>query len=99
MRLSRLIFVIAVVLISGLMAASEVPEILTLTDNSSNDYVFAWQRLPGWSSQQMLRDATGLSGWLAAPALQLDFPVCFSSSTSLKQTSPPLLSMLGVQLK
>jgi len=37
MKLSRRVLSIAVLLVGGLMAFSEVPEILTLTDNVSND--------------------------------------------------------------
>jgi hypothetical protein len=99
MRLSRLLFVVAVLLTSGLMAASEVPEILTLTDNVSNDYELGWQRPTGCSSQQMVRDATAQSGCLVAPSLQSDFQVSLSSTSRYQQTSPPLLSMLGVQRK
>ena len=37
MRLPRKAFTIAVLLVGGLMAFSEVPELLSLTDNVSND--------------------------------------------------------------
>ena len=99
MRLSRSILVVAVLLTSGLMAASEVPEILTLTDNVSNDYELGWQRPAGPSSQLIVRDATAPSRWLVAPSLQPDLPVSLSSTTLHNQTSSPLLSMLGVQRK
>ena len=99
MRLSRSILVVAVLLTSGLMAASEVPEILTLTDNVSNDYELGWQRPAGPSSQQMVRDTIAPSGWLVAPSLERGVPLSFSSTIPHNQMSPPLLSMLGVQRK
>ena len=99
MRLSRRIFVIAVLLTSGLMAASEVPEILTLTDNVSNDYVLRSQRLPGCSLQDVTQNATTSAGSQFAASLQDVLPGLFSSTTQLEQTSSLPLSMLGVQRK
>ena len=91
--------VIAVLLTSGLMAASEVPELLTLTDNVSNDFEIACQRLTGCSSQQIVRNATTPAWWAVALSPQLDLPAFFSSTTPLEEKTSPLLSMLGVQRK
>jgi hypothetical protein len=98
MRLSRRIFVIAILLTSGLMAASEVPELLTLSDNVSNDCELGWQRFRGCASQPEARDATAANRRLVAPNSQ-HLTASFSSTIPLKQSSSPLLSMLGVQRK
>ncbi len=63
--------VVAVLLTSGLMAASEMPELLTLTDNVSNDYELTCQCLPGCSTQQIVRSATTPSRWLVPLNSQL----------------------------
>jgi len=39
MKLSHRMLTIVVLLVGALMAVSEAPEILTLTDNTSNDYL------------------------------------------------------------
>jgi hypothetical protein len=99
MRLSRRIFVIAILLTSGLMAANEVPELLTLSNNVSNDYELACQRVPGCSAQLIVRSATRPARWLAAPASQPELPAFFSSTTFAEEMNSPPLSVLGVQRK
>ncbi len=99
MRLSRRMLVMAVLLTSGLMAASELPELLTLTDNVSNDYELASQGHPGCSSQQIERSATTPSQWLSASEQRHEFPVCFSPLTPFEEQTSPPLSILGVQRK
>lgn len=99
MRLPRRMLVVAVMLASGLMAASEAPEILSLTDNASNDCELAWQRPPGCSSQQIVRRATTPTQRLVVPDSQRDLPPFSSSTTSLRQSPSLPLSMLGVQRK
>jgi hypothetical protein len=89
--------VIAVLLTSGLMAASEMPELLTLTDNVSNDYELSCQGLPGCFSQQIVRSANTPSRWLVAADPRPAVPAFLSSSTPLNENASPLLSMLGVQ--
>jgi hypothetical protein len=91
--------VIAVLLTSGLMAASEMPELLTLTDNVSNDYELACQCLPGCSTQQIVRSATTPSHWLVAANSQPGIPAFFSSTTCFEEKNSPSLSILGVQRK
>ena len=89
--------VIAVLITSGLMAASEVPEILTLTDNVSNDYELSCQGLPGCFSQQIVRNATTPVQWLNAANSRTEAPAFLFSTAPLKEAASPLLSMLGVQ--
>ncbi len=91
--------VIAVLLTSGLMAANEVPELLTLTDNVSNDFELACQHVPGCSSQQIARTATTPTGWLVTRNSQSHLPACFSSETQFEELASPPLSILGVQRK
>jgi hypothetical protein len=78
---------------------SEVPELLTLTDNVSNDYELGWQRLPGSSVQDVARDTTTVNGGVRPSDLQLNLLTSLSSTTSAQQMSPSPLSMLGVQRK
>lgn len=90
---------IAVLFTSGLMAANEVPELLTLTDNVSNDYELGWQRLPGRSVQDVTRDTTAVSSCSLTLSSYPDLALSFTSTSPLKQISPLFLSMLVVQRK
>jgi len=98
MRISRIILAIVVLLTSGLMAANEVPELLTLTDNVTNDFELACQHVPSCSSQQIVRDATTPTRWLVTPTLTPDRPDFFFSTATVEEASRPL-STLGVQRK
>ena len=99
MGLSRRMFAVAVLLTSGLMAANELPELFTLSDNISNDCGLASQGPSACFSQHVMRGASAAKQWLRAPNSHHRPPASFSSTTALEQTSPPLLSMLGVQRK
>jgi len=90
---------IAILLTSGLMAASEVPELLTLTDNITNDFELACQHLPGSCSQQIVRSASSPVRWLAAPISHSDRPACFSAAVPFEEQTSPPPSNFGIQRK
>jgi hypothetical protein len=93
---------IGVVLLAALMAAHELPEILTLTDNTSNDYVSVRagsQSLLQGVLKQSKRQLPVASVALSLPArlpLATAFNLLFSTGVKSART---LLSLLVTQRK
>lgn len=98
MRLSHRMLTIAVLLVGGLMALSEAPEILTLTDNVSNDCESV--QVAGQSRQRCLvEDSTGkVSHGRVLSSGDRGSAQSFLSSPSL-ESSRSLLLLLVTQRK
>ena len=101
MRVSRYILVLLALLTCGMMAAAEVPEMFSLSDDTSNDFVchpLGEQRLVGSCAQPLAERPTLLRRQSEIGKRTGLIGVSFSSAFP-DQSSSPSLPMLGIQRK
>jgi len=101
MRVSRYILVLLALLTCGVMAAAEVPEMLSLDDDTSNDFVCRplGAERPVESASRHLAEHPASQCRQSRTRSNKRLIEASSTSPYPDQASPPSLPMLGIQRK